>query len=61
MMMEAQVKVRVGDWSCTAHGRGSKSAISKSNNKKRIATEEEANREWESGRPEWVKSAFVWG
>lgn len=44
--MEAQARVAVGDWSWMAHGNGSKSAISRSNSKNRMATEEESDGEW---------------
>lgn len=59
--MEAQVRVVVGDWSWIAHGRGSRSAISKSKSRNRIATEEEADREWESSRAEGVEATFIGG
>lgn len=42
-MMKAQVRVVAGDWSWMAHGSGSKSAISRSNSKNRIATEKESD------------------
>lgn len=49
--MEAQIRVTVGCFSWVAHGRGSRRAISRSNRRNRIATEEESDGEWESGRP----------
>ena len=41
--MEAQVKVVPGDCSWMAHGRGSRSAISRSNNRNKMAAEEESD------------------
>lgn len=38
MIVEVQARVEVGDWSCVAQGSGSKSAISRSNNRNRMAT-----------------------
>lgn len=49
--MEAQIKVMVGYFSWVAHGRGSRRAISRSNRRNRIATEEESDGEWKSSRP----------
>lgn len=43
MITEAQVKVVVGYWSWVAQGRGKRRAISRSNSKNRIATEEESD------------------
>lgn len=58
-MTEAQVRVVVGDWSWMAHGRGRRSAISKSKSRNRIATEEEANREWQAGGAERVEATLI--
>lgn len=49
--MEAQVRVMVGCFSWVAHGRGSRRAISRSNRRNKIATEEKSDGEWESSRP----------
>lgn len=43
MIVEAHIRVEMGDWSWMAHGRGRRSAISRSNSRNRIATEEESN------------------
>ncbi len=42
-MVEAQVRVVVGDWSWVAQGSGSRRAISRSNKRNKIATEEESD------------------
>lgn len=39
-MVNVQARVVVGDCNWTAHGRGSRSAISRSNRRNKIATEE---------------------
>lgn len=41
--MVAQVRVVMGDWSWMAHGKGSSRAISRSNRRNRMATEEESD------------------
>ena len=43
MISRVQVRVVVGDCSWVAHGRGSRSAISRSNRRNKIATEEESD------------------
>lgn len=42
-MATVQARVSRGDWSWTAHGSGRRRAISRSNRRKRIATEEESD------------------
>ena len=42
-MEVAQVSVVMGDWSWMAHGRGRSRAISRSNRRNKIATEEESD------------------
>lgn len=59
MMVEAQVKVEMGDWSWIAHGRGRRSAISRSKSRNRIATEEEADGEWKAGGAERVEATLI--
>jgi len=61
MMIEVQIRVVVGEGSWVAHGSGSKSAISRSNRRNRIATEEESDGEWKSSRPERVEATFIRG
>lgn len=49
-MVDVQSRVVVGYFSWVAHGKGNRRAISRSNRRNRMATEEESNREWESSR-----------
>lgn len=42
-MVEVQVRVVVGCFSWVAHGRGSRRAISRSNKRNKMATEEESD------------------
>lgn len=48
--MDVQVRVAVGCFNWMAHGSGRRRAISRSNRRNRMATEEESDGEWESSR-----------
>lgn len=68
--VEVQISVVMGDWSCVAHGRGSRSAISRSNSRNRIATRknriEKGSRAEPSGSnphsygDSFSESGFIW-
>lgn len=59
--MEVQVRVVAGCFSWVAHGSGRRRAISRSNRRNKMATEEESDGEWETGGSKGIEPTFVGG